>query len=126
MSKQVLVVEDEVNIAESLTFILTRAGFDVTVVRDGPEALERVGALAPDVVLLDVMLPSMTGYDVLSKLRETHATADLPVVVLTAKGQDSEREAARTLGANMFVTKPYRNDEVIDAVRQLCGNDQDA
>lgn len=121
MAKRVLVVEDEANIVESLSFLLRQAGFEVSVASDGPVALQMVSDAVPDLVLLDLMLPTMTGYEVLTKLREGGATADVPVIVLTAKGQDEVRDASMAHGADLFVTKPYGNEEIVQAVRSLCG-----
>ena len=119
MPKRVLVVEDEANIVESLSFLLRQAGFEVSVANDGPVALQMMSDVVPDLVLLDLMLPTMTGYEVLEKLRAAEATSTVPVIVLTAKGQDEVRTASLANGANLFVTKPYGNDEVLAAVRSL-------
>ena len=119
MPKRVLVVEDEANIVESLSFLLRQAGFEVSIANDGADALAMVGQSVPDVVLLDLMLPTMTGYEVLTRLRGSRATADVPVIVLTAKGQDEVRDASIANGANLFITKPYGNDEIVAAVRSV-------
>ena len=121
MAKRVLVVEDEPHIAESIAFLLEQAGFEVAVSGDGAEALERALAAPPDVMVLDVMLPSMNGYDVLRHLRGEARTAGLPVLVLTAKGQREDRDAALGHGADRFVTKPFANAEIVAAVRELSG-----
>jgi len=121
MPKRVLVAEDEPNIAESLSFLLGQAGFEVSVIADGAAALAAARADAPDVMVLDVMLPSMDGYEVLRNLRAEAVTASLPVVVLTAKGQREDREAALRNGADLFITKPFSNAEVVAAVRKLGG-----
>ena len=120
MPKRVLVIEDEANIVESLSFLLRQAGFEVSVANDGPDALRMAADAVPDVVLLDLMLPTMTGYEVLTKLREADATSAVPVIVLTAKGQEEVRDAAMAHGASRFITKPYGNGEIVDAVRSLC------
>lgn len=119
MPKRVLVIEDEANIVESLSFLLRHAGFEVSVANDGPVAIEMAAENVPDVVLLDLMLPTMTGYEVLARLREAEATSEVPVIVLTAKGQDEVRDASMARGANRFITKPYGNDEIVAAVRSL-------
>ena len=121
MPKRVLVVEDEANIVESLSFLLRQAGFEVSVANDGPVALRMAAETVPDVVLLDLMLPTMTGYEVLAKLREAEATSTVPVIVLTAKGQDEVRNASLAHGADRFITKPYGNEEIVTAVRSLSG-----
>jgi len=119
MPKRVLVAEDEPNIAESLTFLLRQAGFEVSVVGDGAEALNEARSTVPDVVLLDVMLPTMDGYEVLRRLRGDAQTIRLPVIVLTAKGQHEDRAAALDHGADLFITKPFSNADVVAAVKRL-------
>ena len=117
--KRVLLAEDEPNIVESLTFLVERAGFAVDVATTGPEALAAVEAAPPDVLVLDVMLPGIDGLEVLRRLRGAQATATLPVLMLTAKGQREDRENALSAGADQFMTKPFSNAALLDAVRQL-------
>jgi DNA-binding response OmpR family regulator len=115
----VLIAEDEPSILESLDFILTRAGFSISAVTDGEAALAAVKRLRPKLLVLDVMLPRRSGFDVLKDIRADAATAGLPVLVLTAKGQQQDRRIATELGADAFITKPYANAEVVDEVRRL-------
>jgi DNA-binding response OmpR family regulator len=119
MAKRVLLAEDEPNIVESLSFLLDRAGFEVTVKTDGRQALDTALADLPDVLILDVMLPELDGYEVLRHLRSDQRAKELPVVMLTAKGQREDRETALEFGADMFITKPFANSDVITAVTQL-------
>lgn len=119
MNKRVLVAEDEPNIVESLTFLLERAGFDVSVETDGRQALQAATASPPDVMVLDVMLPEMDGYEVLRQLRADRRAGSLPVLMLTAKGQREDRDTALDCGADLFMTKPFANAEIVDAVRRL-------
>ncbi len=119
MAKRVLLAEDEPNIVESLTFLIDKAGFDVTVKTDGRQALHAAFDDLPDVLILDVMLPEIDGYEVLRQLRADSRTEQLPVVMLTAKGQREDRETALQYGADLFITKPFANDEIIEAVNQL-------
>lgn len=121
MTIDVLIAEDEPGILESLDFILKRAGWAVLSVTDGDAALAAVQQFMPRVLVLDVMLPKRSGFDVLKHLRAEAKTRDLPVLILTAKGQQQDRRTAEELGANAFVTKPYANREVVDAVRELLG-----
>lgn len=122
MGKRVLVAEDEPNIVETLSFLLERAGFSVDVEANGRKALDRVLAVPPHVLVLDVMLPDMDGYEILRRLRADRRSSDVPVLMLTAKGQREDRDTALEYGANMFVTKPFANAEIIDAVRSLAGD----
>ena len=125
MAKQVLVAEDEANIAESIAFLLERAGFDVTVVADGRKALDTALGDVPDVLVLDVMLPSLDGYEILRQLRADHRCEALPVLMLTAKGQREDREMALKCGADKFITKPFSNAEIVSAVKELAGEQAD-
>ncbi len=119
MTKRVLLAEDEPNIVEPLTFLLERAGFDVAVETDGRKALNAALADTPDVMILDVMLPELDGYEVLRRLRADRRAETLPVLVLTAKGQREDRETALDCGADLFITKPFANADIVKAVEQL-------
>jgi two-component system OmpR family response regulator len=123
LAVDILIAEDEPSILESLDFILRRAGWTISSVTDGDAALEAVRRLKPRLVVLDVMLPKRSGFDVLKQIRANVETQALPVLILTAKGQQQDRRIAEQLGADVFVTKPYANAEVVGAVRQLLGED---
>ncbi|WP_299812968.1 response regulator transcription factor [uncultured Jannaschia sp.] len=115
---RVLLIEDEPNIATALGFILRRDGWRVSTHSDGATALDAVARHAPAVVVLDVMLPGLSGFDILSGIRAS-PRPDLPVLMLTAKGQAKDRARAEALGVNRFMTKPFSNRELLDAVRAL-------
>ena len=117
--KRVLLAEDEPNIVESLQFLLERAGFDVAVENDGHLALKAALENCPDVLVLDVMLPGLDGYEILRQLRADNRSCDLPVMMLTAKGQREDREMALDSGVDIFMTKPFANAEIIQAVNEL-------
>lgn len=119
MTQRVLLAEDEPNIVESLRFLLGRAGFDVDVRDNGRAALEAALTNVPDVLILDVMLPEMDGFEILSNLRNDPRTKSLRVLMLTAKGQREDRERAMACGANQFMSKPFGNSELVEAVRAL-------
>lgn len=121
MAIDILIAEDEPSILESLDFILRRAGWTISAVTDGDAALEAVRRLKPRMLVLDVMLPKRSGFDVLKQIRASAETRALPVLILTAKGQQQDRRIAEELGADTFVTKPYANADVVGAVRQLLG-----
>ena len=116
---RILIVEDESNILEALSYILSRAGWDVRGHGKGESALAEVARLSPDILVLDVMLPGRSGFDILRELRADTATAQLPVLMLTAKGQAKDRELAMALGANAFLTKPFSNTELLEVVAQM-------
>ena len=118
---RILIVEDDPNIGESLDFILRRADFDVELITDGAVALDRIRHQAYAVVILDIMLPGMNGFDLLRAVRADKQLAAIPVIVLTAKGQANDRRTAETIGANVFITKPFSNAEIVERIRQLTG-----
>lgn len=119
MSIDVLIAEDEPGILDSLEFILKRAGLVVGSVTDGGAALPAIRRLAPRIVVLDVMLPHQSGFEVLKQIRADPALDTLPVLMLTAKGQQQDKRIAEELGADAFVTKPYSNTEVVETVHRL-------
>lgn len=119
MATRVLIAEDEPNIIESLSFILTRVGCDVVSAPDGQTALERIREIKPDVVILDVMLPRLNGFEVLKTVRADRVLMGIPIIILTAKGQSQDRRMAEEIGADAFVTKPYSNQHIIDTVQEL-------
>ena len=121
MSGRVLLIEDEPNIIEAIRFILSRDGWAVDVHSDGATATEAVAQRGPDLVILDVMLPNRSGYDILADLRAADETRELPVLMLTARGQEKDREMARRAGASRFMTKPFSNADVLSSVRELAG-----
>ncbi len=121
MEKRVLVIEDEPNISEALRFILTRDGWRVDVSADGLTAMGAMQSDPPDLLILDLMLPGVSGFDILKTLRGQAMTRDLPVLMLTAKGQSADRDEAERLGVTRFMTKPFANADVIATVRELAG-----
>lgn len=121
MSRRVLVIEDEPNIVEAIRFILSRAGFEVVVHSDGADAVAMIRSTVPDIVVLDVMLPGRSGYEILTEIRADPVHAETPVLVLTARGQDRERIAAERAGANGFMAKPFSNADMLALVRELAG-----
>lgn len=118
-AREVLLIEDEPNIIEAISFILSRAGWSVSTHSNGETAVEAVRMVAPDALILDVMLPGRSGYDILQDLRADAKTRDIPVLMLTARGQNNDRELAERLGVSKFMTKPFSNAEVIENLRQI-------
>ncbi|MFO6464012.1 response regulator transcription factor [Jannaschia sp. KMU-145] len=122
--RRVLLIEDEANIATAIAFILQRDGWRVSTHSDGATALDAVARAPWDVVVLDVMLPGQSGFDVLAAIRAGgRAGIDpaLPVLMLTAKGQVKDRERAEALGVSRFMTKPFSNQDLLAAIRSLAG-----
>ncbi len=119
--KSILVVEDEPNIVLSLRFLMRQAGFDVREANDGEAALAEVEKQAPDLILLDVMIPKRDGYDVCQTIRSNPALDNIYIIMLTAKGRDVDREKGLSLGANDYVTKPFSTRDLTEKVKQILG-----
>jgi DNA-binding response OmpR family regulator len=113
----VLIVEDEPHIVLSLEFVLRRGGYETAAAADGEQGLALARALRPDLVLLDLMLPRLNGYDLCRALKADAALRDVPVVILSAKSQEAEIRKGLELGAAAYVTKPFGNAEVLELVR---------
>jgi len=121
MAKKVLIADDEPNIVTSLEFLMTKSGYEVEVARNGEEALALVESFMPDLVLLDVMMPQRSGYDVCQKMRERAEWRHIKIVMLSAKGREAEVSKGLSLGADAYVTKPFSNRELIAKVGGLLG-----
>jgi two-component system alkaline phosphatase synthesis response regulator PhoP len=119
MAKRVLIVDDEPNIVEALEFLLQGRGLEVRIARDGGEALRMIEEDKPDLVLLDVMLPVMNGYDICMRVRERESLRHIKIVMLSAKGYDAEVSKGMALGADLYVTKPFSTRELVAKVEQL-------
>lgn len=119
MGGRILLIEDEGNIREAIGFILSRAGWEVQGHGNGATAIDAVARTKPDMVILDIMLPGLSGFEILRALREDAATAALPVLMLTAKGQARDQEAAFEMGADAYLTKPFSNADLLATVARL-------
>ena len=116
---RVLVVEDEDNIALALDFLMTREGYDHARVADGAEALPRIRDMHPDLVLLDVMLPGASGYEICQCVRLDPNLADVKILMMTARGSAIEKRKGLAIGADGFITKPFELKELREEVRRL-------
>jgi DNA-binding response OmpR family regulator len=121
MSKHVLIADDEANIVISLEFLMKREGHRVTVARDGDAALEAIRRERPDLVLLDVMMPGRSGFEVCQAVRADEALAAVKILMLSAKGRDTDLAKGSALGADAYMTKPFSTRELADKVRSLLG-----
>jgi DNA-binding response OmpR family regulator len=119
--KKVLVVDDEPHVIRSLTFVLTKEGYDVSSASNGEDALAKIRALRPNLVFLDVMMPKKNGYEVCKELKKDPGLSDIHVIMLTAKGQEADREQGLSAGADEFMTKPFSPVGVVEKVRKLLG-----
>jgi DNA-binding response OmpR family regulator len=121
MSKKILIVDDEPNIVISLEFLMKKEGFEVAVASDGEEALAKVASFDPDLVLLDVMMPKKSGFEVCESLRSDPRHGGLLIVMLTAKGRDTEVAKGMAIGADAYVTKPFSTKELLAKVKDMLG-----
>jgi len=121
MAKKILIADDEPNIVMSLEFLLKQKGYEVRVASAGDEALRAVAEFGPDLLLLDVMMPRMSGYDVCQKIRENADWHGLRIIMLSAKGRDVEVNKGMAVGADAYVTKPFSTKELVARVEQMLG-----
>lgn len=117
--RKVLIADDEPNIVTALEFLLTRGGYDVSVATNGEDALALLESYVPDVLLLDVMMPVKSGYEVCQRIRERAEWSHIKIVMLTAKGREAEVNKGVSLGADLYITKPFSTQELIDRINGL-------
>ena len=122
MSKTILIADDEPNIVAALEFVLQRSGYDVHVARNGDEALKLVEQVRPELVLLDVMMPVKSGYEVCKRIRERDDGRQTKIIMLSAKGRDAEVSKGLAIGADLYITKPFSTRDLMDKVRELLGD----
>ncbi|MEM7769938.1 MAG: response regulator [Cyanobacteria bacterium P01_E01_bin.6] len=115
----VLVVEDSVTQREMITDLLKGSGLDVTVASDGVEALEQINGHCPDLVVLDIVMPKMNGYEVCRRLKADPSTQDVPVVMCSSKGEEFDRYWGMKQGADAYIAKPFQPNELVGTVKQL-------
>lgn len=121
MNKKILLVEDEKNVILGVRTCLDAVGYGVEIVEDGQAALDAVQREHPDLILLDLLLPKLSGFEVLKALKADGATKDIPVIVLTAKAEEEDRQRALDLGATNYMTKPFKPQELWDLLRKYLG-----
>jgi DNA-binding response OmpR family regulator len=119
MTRRILIADDEPNIVVSLEYLMKREGHAVSIARDGGEALAAIRRDRPDLVLLDVRMPSMSGFDVCQAVRADPALAGVRILMLTAKGRDTDLAKGTALGADAYMTKPFSTQELAARVREL-------
>ena len=119
MAKKVLVADDEPNIVTALEFLLQRNGYEVLVARNGEAALQLIESQRPDLVLLDVMMPLKSGYEVCQRIRSRAEWRDIKVIMLTAKGRDVEMSKGLSIGADLYITKPFSTQELVAKIDAL-------
>lgn len=119
MTHRILIADDEPNILISLEYLMKREGFDVSVARDGQQALDAIRAQPPDLVLLDVMMPKKSGFEVLQEVRGDESLARVRILMLTAKGRETDQAKGLALGADAYMTKPFSTRDLAARVREL-------
>ena len=119
MKKTLLIADDEPNIVISLEYLLKREGYTVVVARDGQEALDAIAAHRPDLVLLDVMMPVKTGFEVCQEVRANEALQHTKILMLTAKGRDTDMTKGLALGADAYMTKPFSTHDLVQKVADM-------
>lgn len=117
--KKILVVDDEPNVIKTLTFVLKKEGYDISSAMDGEEAIAKVRESKPSLMFLDVMMPKKNGYEVCRELKNDANFSDIHIVMLSAKGQEGDREKALNMGANEYMTKPFSPVMVVGRVKEL-------
>ena len=119
MPKKVLIADDEENIVTALEFLLQRRGYETRVAKNGDDALCEVESFAPDLVLLDIMMPRKSGYEVCQRMRSRPEWRHIKIIMLSAKGRDVEVSKGVSLGADLYVTKPFSNTELVAKIDGL-------
>jgi DNA-binding response OmpR family regulator len=122
MAKKILIADDEPNIVVSLEFLMKKKGYVVRVANTGEEALAAVGEFGPDLILLDVMMPRMSGYDLCQRVRENPAWRGIKIIMVSAKGRDIEVTKGMAVGADDYVTKPFSTKDLVAKVQALLGD----
>jgi len=121
MGKKILIADDEPNIVVSLEFLMKQRGYEVRVANTGEDALAAVGEFVPDLILLDVMMPRMSGYDLCQRVRENPAWQGIRIIMLSAKGRDIEVSKGIAVGADAYVTKPFSTKDLLAKVAEMLG-----
>ncbi len=119
MPKKILIVDDEPNIVVPLEFLMKQSGYEVMIARNGKEVLESVVKSRPDLVLLDIMLPDITGFEVCHTLRTAYDMQDMKIILLTAKSRDSDIEKGMAMGADAYIIKPFSTKELVKKINEM-------
>ena len=121
MSEQrdVMIVDDDPHVVKSLSFVLNKEGFNIRITSDGEEALAKIRESKPSLMLLDVMMPKKNGYEVCQEVKGDPDLSDIYIIMLTAKGQESDRDEGLSMGADEFMTKPFSPMKIVERVREI-------
>lgn len=121
MLKKILTVDDDIAIVRMIEFKLKAAGFEVVCAFNGQDALGKVAEDKPDVIITDINMPLMTGIELIRQLKKSAEHKDIPIIILTARGEDEQKEEAKQIGANVFVNKPFAPSKLLEIVQQIAG-----
>jgi twitching motility two-component system response regulator PilG len=119
MNKKILIADDNENIREALTYLLEDEGYTLTLAKDGAETLKKVKEVHPDILFLDIMMPEINGYDVCRTIKNDPTLKDVYVIMLTAKGQVSEQERGKEVGADEYIVKPFSPMEILTKIKNI-------
>lgn len=119
MKKKILIIDDEAPFVETINVRLEFEGYEVLSAGDGQEGLEKAREIKPDLILLDVMMPKMDGYQVCRMLKFDDNFKDIPIIMLTARAQDTDRKTGKEVGANDYISKPFEMDELLEKIKEL-------
>lgn len=120
--KKILIVDDEPNIVMSLEYTFKKNNFEVFIARDGQEALDILGDAQPNIIILDIMMPNVDGYNTLEQIKQDERLKDIKVIFLTAKNKERDIEKGLSLGADLYVTKPFSVKKLVEQVNELLNN----
>lgn len=118
-TRNILLVDDEPNILIALDFLLRQAGFNVQQANDGQQALEKLAHFHPDIIILDVMMPELNGFETAARIRQMEDFDDVKIIFLTAKGTTADRHTGYAVGGEIYITKPFDNDDLVQTVQEL-------
>ena len=119
--KTVLIVDDELSILVPLQFLMEKEGYVAKLAQSGKEALEKISDLRPDLILLDIMLPDLDGYEIYQMIRQRPEWSSIRIIFLTAKNREADMAKGLAMGADAYITKPFSNTQLIEKIRELIG-----
>ena len=120
-SKKILIVDDELSILVPLQFLMEKEGYVAKLAQSGKEAIEKITTIRPDLILLDIMLPDLDGYEIYQMIRERAEWASIRIIFLTAKNRDADMAKGLAMGADAYITKPFSNTQLVEKIRDLIG-----
>ncbi len=120
-SKTILIVDDELSILVPLQFLMEKEGYVAKLAQSGKEAIEKITDIRPDLILLDIMLPDLDGYEIYQMIRQRDEWRSIRIIFLTAKNRDADMATGLAMGADAYITKPFSNTQLVEKIRELIG-----